>query len=104
HRLRDGVAPADAVAATAAEVAAAAPGSRLNLLLTDGLTGVASTLVHSLWLRQSTDAVVLASEPYDSDPAWREVPDGQLVTVTGSTVDSAFNVDVTPLPIEMGQP
>ncbi|MGH3647516.1 MAG: class II glutamine amidotransferase, partial [Micromonosporaceae bacterium] len=85
--------PAEAVAATTAAVAAAAPGSRLNLLLTDGVTGVATTLVHSLWVRQSADGVVLASEPYDTDPQWRELPDGQLVTVTDSTVD------ISPLPI-----
>nr|BFE67973.1 hypothetical protein GCM10020092_012740 [Actinoplanes digitatis] len=36
HRLRAGATPAEAVAATVAEVSAAAPGSRLNLLLTDG--------------------------------------------------------------------
>ncbi|HWH01863.1 MAG TPA: ergothioneine biosynthesis protein EgtC, partial [Pilimelia sp.] len=36
HRLRAGAAPAEAVAGTVAAVAAAAPESRLNLLLTDG--------------------------------------------------------------------
>ncbi|MGH3734552.1 MAG: ergothioneine biosynthesis protein EgtC [Micromonosporaceae bacterium] len=96
HRLRAGATPAEAVAEVTAAVAAAAPDSRLNLLLTDGVTGVATTLVHSLWVRQGAGAVALASEPYDTDPRWQAVPDGQLVTVTASTVDTSA------LPIEMG--
>jgi glutamine amidotransferase len=82
HRLRTGEPLADAVAATVAEVAAAAPGSRLNLLLTDGRTAVASTAGHSLSVRAGPDGVVLASEPLDPDPTWRPVPDGQLVVAT----------------------
>ncbi len=87
HRLRSGVPPAAAVAATVAELEAAAPGSRLNLLLTDGVTGVATTLVHSLTWRRDAGSVLVASEPLDSDGGWHDVPDGQLVTVTESTVD-----------------
>jgi gamma-glutamyl hercynylcysteine S-oxide hydrolase len=30
--------------------------------------------------------VVLASEPYDDDPDWEDVPDRYLVAVTGSCV------------------
>ena len=44
HRLRAGAAPADAVASVVTEVAAAAPQSRLNLLLTDGQTVVGTDL------------------------------------------------------------
>jgi gamma-glutamyl hercynylcysteine S-oxide hydrolase len=29
----------------------------------------------------------VASEPYDDDPGWQEVPDGHLVTATPSGVD-----------------
>jgi glutamine amidotransferase len=32
------------------------------------------------------DGVVLASEPYDDDPAWQDVPDRHLVEVTGGAV------------------
>jgi glutamine amidotransferase len=87
HRLRGGAGPADAVRETVAEVSAAAPGSRLNLLLTDGSVLVASTAGHALSVRRSADSVLLASEPLDDAPAWRPVPDGCLVVATPSTVD-----------------
>lgn len=85
--LSDGVPAAKAVASVVAEVAAAAPDSRLNLLLSDGTTVVGSAWTHSLWVRALPAGAVVASEPYDDDPAWREVPDGHLVTATPSTVD-----------------
>ena len=44
HRLRAGACAADAVASVVTEVAAAAPQSRLNLLLTDGQTVVGTDL------------------------------------------------------------
>ena len=69
------------------EVAAAAPESRLNLLLTDGATIVAAAWTHSLWVRALPGGVVVASEPYDEDPSWQEVADRHLVTATSSTVD-----------------
>lgn len=97
HRLRDGASPSEAVADTVTELAAHAPGSRLNLLLTDGVTGVATTFGHALSLRRDAGAVLLASEPCDTDPAWQPLPDGQLVTVTTSTVDC------TALPISGGR-
>ncbi|MBQ1048410.1 ergothioneine biosynthesis protein EgtC [Micromonospora sp. C51] len=83
-RLRAGVAPARAVAETVTSVAAAAPGSRLNLLLTDGHTVVASAAGHALSLRATPASVLLASEPHDDGPGWREVPDGQLVQATAT--------------------
>ncbi|MFI7431287.1 ergothioneine biosynthesis protein EgtC [Micromonospora sp. NPDC049836] len=83
-RLRAGAEPADAVAGTVAGVLAAAPGSRLNLLLTDGATVVASVAGHALSVRRDRDSVLLASEPFDDDPGWQAVPDGQLVVATAS--------------------
>ncbi|WP_433528726.1 ergothioneine biosynthesis protein EgtC [Micromonospora sp. CA-263727] len=85
-RLRAGDPPARAVAETVTSVAAAAPGSRLNLLLTDGRTVVASVAGHALSLRATPTSVLLASEPHDDDPGWREVPDGQLVQATATEV------------------
>jgi glutamine amidotransferase len=79
HRLRGGTDPAAALAATVSEVDAAAPGSRLNLLLTDGRRVYATTAGHSLSLRAGGGAVTVASEPYDDDPAWQPVPDRSLV-------------------------
>jgi glutamine amidotransferase len=89
HRLRGGTALPDAVADTVVEVAAAAPGSRLNLLATDGSVLVASAAGHALSVRAGPAGagVVVASEPLDADPAWRPVPDGHLLVATPSTVD-----------------
>jgi glutamine amidotransferase len=84
HRLRGG----DAVAATVttvSDVASAAPGSRLNLLLTDSRTVIATTLGHSLWTRHRPGVdVLVSSEPLDDDGAWREVPDRRLVVATAA--------------------
>ena len=79
HRLRGGAEPAEAVAATVAEVESAAPGSRLNLLLTDGSSIVATTLGHALSVRRGGKSVLVSSEPLDDDPAWRPVPDRTLL-------------------------
>ena len=86
HRLRAGEEPGRAVADTVAAVEAAAPGSRLNLLLTDGRTVVASAAGHALSVRVTERSVLLASEPLDDDPAWQPVPDGQLVVATATGV------------------
>ena len=95
RRLRAGASVPEALTEIVVEVAAAAPGSRLNLLLTDGVTAAATTAGHSLSWRQDADAVRIASEPCDADPGWQSAPDGCLVTATAS------GVDVTTLPIEM---
>ncbi|WP_229072399.1 ergothioneine biosynthesis protein EgtC [Actinoplanes sp. DH11] len=78
-KLRAGEPPAKAVAVVVAQVLAAAPGSRLNLLLTDGEQLIATTAGHALSVRARDDAVLVASEPLDGDPAWQAVPDGRLV-------------------------
>ncbi|MCI4065896.1 ergothioneine biosynthesis protein EgtC [Micromonospora sp. R77] len=86
HRLRAGEDPVEALAATVASVAAVAPGSRLNLLLTDGRLAVATVAGHALSVRATGAAVLLASEPLDDDPGWQAVPDGQLVVATAAGV------------------
>ncbi|WP_045743150.1 ergothioneine biosynthesis protein EgtC [Actinoplanes rectilineatus] len=86
-RLRAGWPAAKAVTTVLAEVTAAAPGSRLNLLLTDGTQIVASTLGHSLHVLAGPDAVLVASEPLDDDPAWQPVPDGHLLVATPGALD-----------------
>ena len=78
-RLRDGLDPAAAIGTTVAEVERAAPGSRLNLLLTDGTTIVATTAGHALSVRHDDDAVLVSSEPLDDDPAWRALDDRTLL-------------------------
>ncbi|MEU9984369.1 ergothioneine biosynthesis protein EgtC [Streptomyces sp. NPDC050856] len=87
RRLRAGDGPDRALAGTVAGVAAAAPGSRLNLLLTDGATITATTWGDTLWyLAGPGRRTVVASEPYDDDPRWREVPDRTVLTATPADV------------------
>ncbi|MEU6457472.1 ergothioneine biosynthesis protein EgtC [Streptomyces sp. NPDC047065] len=97
-RLRAGDDEGRALAETVLEVAAAAPGSRLNLLLTDGAAITATTWGDTLWyLTRPGGGTVVASEPYDDDPHWQEVPDRTLL-VAGRT-----EVQLTPLK-EPGDP
>ncbi|MFC9947539.1 ergothioneine biosynthesis protein EgtC [Streptomyces pratensis] len=87
HRVAQGDEIARAVADTVVDAGSAAPGSRLNLLLTDGTTIVATTWGDSLWfLHDPSGRTVVASEPYDDDPSWREVPDRTLLTATRNDV------------------
>ncbi|MET7309059.1 ergothioneine biosynthesis protein EgtC [Streptomyces sp. NPDC005571] len=87
HRVADGDDVPQAVAETVREVAEAAPGSRLNLLLTDGTTIVATAWGDTLWyLAEPGHRTVVASEPYDDDPHWREVPDRTLLAATRAEV------------------
>lgn len=79
HRLAAGGDPAADVAELVSDVERAAPGSRLNLVLAGRGLLVATTWRHSLSLRVTAAGVTVASEPYDDDPAWQEVPDGCLV-------------------------
>jgi glutamine amidotransferase len=79
NRLRAGEKAEPAVAELVTEVAAAAPDSRLNLLLTDGDTVLATAWGHALSVLRKPDRVVIASEPYDADPGWQPVPDRHLV-------------------------
>jgi gamma-glutamyl hercynylcysteine S-oxide hydrolase len=97
-RLRAGAQLARAIADTVVAVAAAAPGSRLNLLLTDGHAIAASTLGHGLSVRSAAGETLLSSEPIDDRPDWWAVPDGHLVLATRSTVE------VSSLSIEMEAP
>ncbi|MGH8879706.1 MAG: ergothioneine biosynthesis protein EgtC [Stackebrandtia sp.] len=92
ERLRDND-PAEAVRGVTAELVAAAPGSRLNLLLTDGSRAVATTWWHALSVHRDSRGVTLASEPLDEGPAWRAVDDRKLVTATASDFEiSDLNV------------
>ncbi|HEX3787828.1 MAG TPA: ergothioneine biosynthesis protein EgtC [Pseudonocardiaceae bacterium] len=79
HRLAAGQEPEDALAALVTDVADAAPDSRLNLLLTDGETVLATAWGHALSVLTGPDRSVIASEPWDTDPGWRAVSDRQLV-------------------------
>lgn len=81
----------DALGQTVVEVGAADPNARLNILAANGSRMLATTWGDTLSVLRRVDGVVLASEPYDDDPAWQEVPDRHLVNVVGS------HVELTPL-------
>jgi gamma-glutamyl hercynylcysteine S-oxide hydrolase len=87
HRLRAGQEPVDAIESVLLEVAAAAPDSRLNLLLGNDEMLVATAWWHSLWVRPAAGAITVASEPTDDDPTWVAVPDRGMVIATRTTVD-----------------
>ncbi|GAA1886524.1 ergothioneine biosynthesis protein EgtC [Streptomyces durmitorensis] len=87
HRLRSGDDEGQALADTVTEVAEAAPGSRLNLLLTNGETITATAWGDTLWyLSEPGRRTVVASEPYDDDPHWRQVPDRTLLAASRTDV------------------
>jgi glutamine amidotransferase len=81
----------DTLGDTVVEVGAADPNARLNILAANGSRMVATTWGDTLSVLRRDDGVVLASEPYDDDPTWQEVPDRHLVDVRGS------HVELTPL-------
>jgi gamma-glutamyl hercynylcysteine S-oxide hydrolase len=81
----------DVLSATVAAATAAAPGARLNLLALDGATIAATTWGDTLSWRADRRGVVVASEPFDDESGWHEVPDRSLILATPD------GVRVTPL-------
>ncbi|OCB49533.1 ergothioneine biosynthesis protein EgtC [Mycobacterium vulneris] len=81
----------DALGETITEVGALDPNARLNILAANGSRMLATTWGDTLSMLRLPDGVVLASEPYDDDPGWADIPDRHLVTVAGS------DVELTPL-------
>ncbi|WP_116048113.1 ergothioneine biosynthesis protein EgtC [Amycolatopsis palatopharyngis] len=86
-RLRSGQPPEAAVTGLVSEVDRAAPGARLNLLLTDGERMIATAWSHALSVHRDATGVVIASEPCDSGPGWTSVPDRHAVFATRDSVD-----------------
>ena len=76
----------DALGDTIVEVGAADPNARLNILAANGSRLLATTWGDTLSVLRRDDGVVLASEPYDDDPDWQDVPDRHLVEVTSDRV------------------
>ena len=95
-RLEGGTPLAEALAESLAAAADSAPTSRLNLLATDGATIAATTWGDTLCWRADRRGVVVASEPYDDEPGWQDVPDRSLLTATPD------GVRITPLIPEDG--
>lgn len=81
----------DDLVETVLDVALRDPAALLNLLLTDGARTLGVTWGDSLSYLVEPEGVVVASEPWDDDPRWVDVPDRHLIEVTPS------GVAVTPL-------
>jgi gamma-glutamyl hercynylcysteine S-oxide hydrolase len=77
----------DALGDTIVDVAAADPNARLNILAANGSRLLAATWGDTLSVLRRGDGVVLASEPYDDDPDWQEVPDRHLISVVGGDIE-----------------
>jgi gamma-glutamyl hercynylcysteine S-oxide hydrolase len=76
----------NALGDTITEVAAADPDARLNILAANGSRLLATVWGDTLSILRRADGVVLASEPYDNDSNWDDVPDRHLVEVTAGGV------------------
>ncbi len=86
--------PEKAMSSLVQSVVAAAPNSRLNLLLGNGTELWATTWHHSLSVLVDDERAIVMSEPYDDNPAWQSIPDRHFVSARPG------HLIVTPL--EMG--
>ncbi|HXA89763.1 MAG TPA: ergothioneine biosynthesis protein EgtC [Mycobacterium sp.] len=76
----------DVLGDTIAEIGAADPDARLNVLAANGSRLLATVWGDTLSILRRADGVVLASEPYDDVYDWEDVPDRHLVEVTAKGV------------------
>jgi gamma-glutamyl hercynylcysteine S-oxide hydrolase len=70
------------IVATLRHVAAADPDAYLSVLMTDGTQIVGVTWGDELAYLVEPDGVLVASEAWDDDPRWVDVPDHHLIEVT----------------------
>jgi glutamine amidotransferase len=76
----------DRLGQTIVEVGADDPNARLNIMAANGSRLLATTWGDTLSILRRDDGVVMASEPYDDDTGWQDVPDRHLVEVADSGV------------------
>ncbi|MBB4856435.1 glutamine amidotransferase [Mycobacteroides chelonae] len=81
------VSGAENLGETVRQIGAADPGARLNILVANGHELIATTWGDTLSILEAADGVVVASEPYDDDPSWVDIPDRQLVRVREGKVE-----------------
>lgn len=74
----------DLLAETVCKVGADDPGARLNLLLADGHSILATTWGDTLSYRTDELGTVVASEPTDDGPGWIDVPDRTFLQVSSA--------------------
>jgi gamma-glutamyl hercynylcysteine S-oxide hydrolase len=72
----------DALGEVIAQVGTDDPDARLNILAANGSRLLGTAWGETLSVLRRDDGVVLASEPYDDDPGWEDVPDRHLIDVT----------------------
>jgi len=66
-------------------------GGHLNMLAVDGTSIAGTTYGERLFVLEKDTGISVASEPYDDDPDWNEVPEGVLVE------GNEYGLTVTPL-------
>jgi glutamine amidotransferase len=76
----------DALGETIVKVGGDDPNARLNILVANRSRLLATTWGDTLSILRRDDGLVLASEPYDDQPGWEDVPDRHLVEVTAEGV------------------
>ena len=76
----------DLLGETVAQIGHADPDARLNVLAANGSRLLATVWGDTLSILRRDDGVVLASEPYDDEYDWEDVPDRHLVEVTAGGV------------------
>jgi glutamine amidotransferase len=76
----------DQLAPTIQSVARRDPEARLTVLALDTTTVLGITWGDTLSYLIEPDGVVVASEPWDDDPGWIEVPDHHIIEVTSAGV------------------
>src|SRR6201999_2267363 len=76
----------DELGDTIIEVGRDDPAARLNILAANGSRLLATAWGDTLSMLRRADGVVLASEPYDNDYDWEDLPDRHLVEVTADGV------------------
>jgi glutamine amidotransferase len=76
----------DVLGETIVQVGTADQNARLNILAANGFRLLATTWGETLSILRRDDGVVLASEPYDDDSNWQDVPDRHLVQVSADRV------------------
>jgi glutamine amidotransferase len=72
----------DALGETIVQIGSLDRDARLNILAANGSRMLATAWGDTLSILRRGDGVVLASEPYDNDAEWEDVPDRHLVEVT----------------------
>jgi glutamine amidotransferase len=80
-RLDDGASMAEAIRAVTVELHDLTTG-KFNFMVGDGTTVVATRDGNTLFSLTTDDAQIIASEPFDDDVRWTELPDRTLTTIS----------------------